>query len=217
MRYLLGLLGVVAIIVCHRPLLRLCASGLIVDSADGHADTILILDGDRCFEKAAEHYARGACDHVLLLAWQPDRLTMLGVLPSWDTIGRRELLAAGMPADAIFTTGGQVRNNWDAARTLDKWLDNNPQRRVDVFCHRFHSRELSHICNREIDSSRRARVHVRALSDRRYDETDWWLSKLGVKDFFGSVLFLGYAFARGEDPAQRVDLSPDRYEAGLFK
>jgi hypothetical protein len=59
------------------------------------------------------------------------------------------------------------------------------------------------------------RIHVVAMPDHRFDESNWWKSRLGFKDFFGSFAILAYAWCHGEDSLQPPSWDPDQYEATL--
>jgi len=60
-----------------------------------------------------------------------------------------------------------------------------------------------------------ARVEILALPDRRYDETNWWYSRRGVKGLFYGYLTLAYAWFQGEDVPPRKLWDPDDYERML--
>ena len=59
------------------------------------------------------------------------------------------------------------------------------------------------------------RIGVHALVDRRYDETNWWKSRCGVKSLMLGVIELAFAVCRGENYPNSGHWDPDRYERAL--
>ena len=62
-----------------------------------------------------------------------------------------------------------------------------------------------------------ARQHVRihAIDDQRYDETNWWRSRSGLKKIFGAYIHLAYALSGQVESPPGPRFDPDRYEQQL--
>ena len=60
-----------------------------------------------------------------------------------------------------------------------------------------------------------ARVHWRALPDRRYDETNWYHSKAGVLAVYDSYLSLAHVWVYGDALGDRQEWDPDTYQNNL--
>ena len=92
-----------AALLFHAPLLR-CLAGLLIDDEPiGDYQYVGVLgsyggpDGDRCFDVAVELCRRRPSCGVLLVESRRGRLVEMGVLPSFETLSRRELKARGLP------------------------------------------------------------------------------------------------------------------------
>jgi hypothetical protein len=197
------------------PLLRALGGALVVDEPPQAADAVLLLDGERREERAAELYHQGVAARLLVIEGAPTRLTKLGILPSGATLARRRLGARAVPAEALSVLPSDARDRWGQARRLRDWLEEHPGARVLVLCDRFTSREVRHVFNAVLGPDLGARLHWRGLPKRRYDETDWWRDKEGVLDLFNAYAALGYVCLHGEDTVGRHDWDPDAYEATL--
>lgn len=217
--------ALVLVLACafHASLLCGLASVLIVDDRPSHVDQaarpagyVLVLDGDRCYDRAAELYHQGAAEQLLLIDWHAGRLVRLGILPSRAAVGRRELLSRGVPNDKVTVVPGGAGQDWQAARRLESWLQGQPHARVTALCNRFDSRGKRRILAMVLGESLAGRLEVYALPDRRFDETNWWRSKTGVKGFFNSAFNLVYDGLRGESAVWGPEWDPDQYEKTLL-
>ena len=202
--------------VLHAPILENMASVLVADAAELSPDAVLILGGDRSYDKAAALMS-GDVQYVLLPKSRPGRLERLGIYQPWETIGRRELTARAAPDDKILTINGEARNGWHRARLIDDWLRSHPETTVIVLADRFGSAAQRYVFDHEIAPAQRGRITFAALYDRRYDETNWWRSKTGIKAFVRSSFGLIYTRVRGEEPDWVVDWDPDRYEDAAIR
>ncbi len=189
---------------------------LVADASELSADAVLILGGDRSYEKAAE-LVSGDVQYVLLPKSRPGRLERLGIYQPWEKLGRRELTARAVPDDKILILNGEARNGWHQARLIDDWLRSHPEMTVIVLADRFGSAAHSYVFDHEIAPAQRRRITFVALSDRRYDETNWWRSRTGIKAFFRSSFGLIYTRVRGEEPDWVGDWDPDRYEDAAIR
>ncbi len=210
-----ALLLLLLAVLFHAPALRLAASAMVVDEPGAAADAVVVVNGDRCVEVAADLVRQGRVRSVILIESYPRRLERYGILQLRVERTRSELLARGVPESAIVVLDGQTRDGWEAARRLGRWLDSNPDRRVTVLRERFQGRYQHRIIDAVLDESAAARVSYRGLRDRRFDETDWWQSRVGIKEFLGSALDLASAVMLGQRPPATDWWNPDDYERQL--
>ena len=153
---------------------------------------------------------------MLIVESRPGRLVRLGVLQPWHEIARRELVSEGVADQQIETLNGKANGVWATARLVDGWLAEHADDRIVVFCDRFQSELLADVYDSEVDRMRRSRVAFVGLTDRRYDENDWWKSKVGIKAFFEATVDLIYVRMLGERPERRVKWDPEQYEEALL-
>ncbi len=116
-------LAVVAAVAClvHAPLLRGLAGLLIVDQPTDDYDCVCISSwgrtpsGDRCYDVAADLYQRKPSCRILLVAPDVNRLEQTGVVPSFESMSRRELRARHVPQEAVSVLRGEQWNDWATA------------------------------------------------------------------------------------------------------
>ncbi len=144
------------------------------------------------------------------------RLVEIGVLASFEAISRRELSARGLPHGAIVPISSDGYDDWAKARALRAWLLDRPTATVVLLCDRLRSAHLRHVLDDRLDSSQAARVRLRALADRRHDETDWWLSRSGYKAFGMAWLRQFHAWCTGGDHRPPPLRNADDYEHGFW-
>jgi hypothetical protein len=212
---LLGLIVLAA--VFHGPLLTAPAARLVLPSEEHSADVALVGGGDRCYERIAERFREGGCDTVMIFRSRGSRLTELGILPTGDELAHRELAAHGVPEQALLMLDPVIHAEIDHLAVLERWLKSHPDRRIAVYCDRFSSRRLRWAYDRELEPDTAARVMFVPLPDRRYDETNWWQSKVGIKAFFKAWFLVGYDCLCGEQPPRKAPLSAEEYEGALFR
>jgi hypothetical protein len=208
----------VLLAVFHPLVLRGCARLLVVDQPlPPSATHVLLRGGDRQFDRAAELLASGRCRGVLIQAGLPDRLAYLGILPTWTELCRRELGQRGVPDERLTVQETAGQRSWDGARALGDWLTQHPDARLIVLVDRFASGELAYILRQTLRPEHAARVALCALPDRRYDETNWWRSRTGLKAFLGSVLSGVTVRLCGEQRRPPYDPDPDVYEKRVLR
>jgi len=212
-----GAAFVAAIVVAHQYLLSGIAGWLVSEDRDPEGTWGLVVDGDRCSSVAAGLVQQGTLKHVLLISSPPGRLQQIGVLPAWDNVIRGELLRQDVPATVIETLHPGAEDGWDDAKTLERWLDRHPDQRVLVFRERFASQRQRVIYNRELSPQNRARVAIVALPDRRYDETNLWKGKVGIKAFFRQWFCLSCERLVGPRQPRKRSLTAQEYEDALFR
>lgn len=199
----------VLIAVAHVPILRGLALALIADDPMPSADQVLVLRADYCFDRAAEMYHRGTISRILVMDRPANRLVRMGVVPSKKEQCLRELRRRDIGAEAVSPLPGSDEIPWQVARALRAWLAEHPGARVLVLCERFESGDLRFVGSRVMDASQAERVAFRGLPDHRFDETNWWWSRAGVRAFAGAAFNLAYDRVRGEDahPTAEIDFS----------
>jgi len=180
---------VIAVWLLYAPILRGLAGLLIVDQPAGDCDYVCLRswgggpEGDQSINAAGDLYGGKRPCNVLLIAPQTDRLSEIDVLPSFESLCRRELGKRHVPQQAISVIPGGGYNDWDAARSLAAWLNDHPDDSALLLCSRFRSALVRRVLDDVLDPTQAARVRVRALPDRRFDETDWWKSRIGYLEF----------------------------------
>jgi len=208
--------------LCHALILRAVARFLIVDEQLPTPDAVwirtengLIGDGDRCYDQAARLYREDASRRIILSEPYPIRLVQIGIAPCFQVISRRELGARGVPKDAVAPIDGAWSNPAQEVRRLGGWLREHPHADVLLLCDRFRSRRMRCILNTVLGRDHARAVKILALPDRRYDETNWWRSRCGVKSLFYGYVALTYAWCQGGDAPEPERWDPDDYERVL--
>jgi hypothetical protein len=217
-RLILFAAALAALTVFHSAILGGCARLLVADQPLPESAThVLLGGGDRQFDLAAELLASGRCRRVLIQAGPPDRLAFLGILPTWTELCRREFGKRGVREEQLVVQAIKPQRSWDAVRALDGWLAEHPDARLIVLADRFRSGELAYVYRQILSDEHQGRLTVLALPDRRYDESNWWRSRTGIKAFFGTLLARGYMRVGGEESGPPYDPDPDAYERRVLK
>jgi uncharacterized SAM-binding protein YcdF (DUF218 family) len=196
------------------PILQSVAAYLVVDER-GPADYVLILDGDGRYDRAASLYHSGSATRILLVESRPKRLERMGFRPSYITLSQRELAARGVPQDAVTVIPGQSRTDWDRARRLREWLQQQPAMSIVVLCNRFGGRRLRYIFDEILGADYAGRVRVSALPERGFGESDWWQNRQATVYVFDSYLRLAYDRLSGEDSEEWREWDPQEYSKKL--
>lgn len=140
------------------------------------ADVIVILAGsyDRTLH-AAELYGKGMARRVVVSRPVPEpvhlRLADRGipVVPEEDT-HRRILSHLGVPENAVDVLPGRVRNTWDEAGALARYVGDRPLR-VIVVTSPFHVRRATILFGRRLGSAQQIQVVATPYEDF---EWRWW-------------------------------------------
>ena len=98
---------------------------------------------------------------------------------------------------------------------LTEWLDQHADSSILLLCDRFESRRVRSILDQVLPESQSERVRIVGLADRRFDETDWWQSRTGVKSFVDAMLALMHIYAVGLPPVESHSWDPLEYERRL--
>jgi hypothetical protein len=198
----------------HARLLRGIAWGLIVDGRRGPAPAVLILDGDRQFDSAAE-LSRGGAATILVYRCRPDRLVRLGIMPRGDETARRELLQRGVSDQDLEILAGESASRSRIAAALGQWLADHPDQTVNVLCDRFTSRTWKIVLQRAVAPALAANIQIVPLSNRQYDETNWWRSKPGTMAFVNSYIRLGFHYWHSGDEVDAVERTTADFRAAF--
>jgi hypothetical protein len=204
-----------------RPMLRWSARPLIADESAPDAQFVWLggsdsgVDGEDSCRQAAAWYHESAGRRILLTQPRSGRIVRVGILPSLETAARRELGQGenAVPAEDIVLLPGDARDAWDHARLIQAWLQDHEQAKVVLYCNRFHGGLLRMVLNNVLGPADAGRVAVHGVDDPRYDETNWWKSRTGVKAWLFGWLELAYSWKVGEGRVHPTQLSADEYQA----
>ena len=173
----------------HATLLQHLAGPLIADEPVDHLQYVGLVewnnapDGDRCIDQAIALVRQNPNRKVLLVELARTRLVEIGVLPSFESLCRNELKARDFPPQIISVIRCDGYDDWSTARAIRTWLADHPDAILGLLCGRFRSAKVRYTLDVVLDPEQAARVYVRGLPDHRYDETDWWKSRMGIKAF----------------------------------
>jgi hypothetical protein len=207
----LVVLAVVAYLL-RTPLLRAAGGLLVADDGPAACTRLLVLDGDRRHEFAADAVTRGQAEGVLLVRRIPRRTQALGIVPTSEELARRELARRGVSADRVEMLPGEAGPGWDWARLLGDWLGRHPQATVLVATDRFATARDRIVLRRTLTPSQFARVRLAGLPHREFDESNWWQVKGGGLAFGHGLLRLTYTWINGEGDPGPEPKGPDELE-----
>jgi hypothetical protein len=203
-RFLVAVVVLVGAAILHVPLLRIAAGFLVADerNEDGQYVGLLIgnygPDGDGCFDEVAKLCRGKPSCGVVVIEPRKTRLVEMGVIPSLTKLSRRELESRGLSPHAIARIVSNGRDAWATAHALNAWLAEHAEGSMTLLCSRFHSAHLRYVLNAVLDPVQAARVRVCGLADRRFDETNWWLTRDGIKAFGDGWLRQFHSWCIGE-------------------
>jgi len=219
-------LGLVAVLLAilwliHRPLLSLSARALVVDQPIEDCTFLwlrgdeLSYDGRGALEAAAGLYRSKPGLGIVLVERQRALLVREGIVESFTHRAARQLQHRGVPAKAIHIIPGAAGNEWEECRLVGAWLQVRPEARLAVLCRRLESGCLRRVIDSTCPAAVAQRVRMCGLRDAWGDETNWWQSRSGVKEWlFG---WLGLLHVAGHGPSaefgSRFDLA--EYERQL--
>jgi hypothetical protein len=197
-------------------ILRGCARLLIADERAAGGGFVWIRDSDLAtFQTAARVYREQPATKIILVARFPSALVRAGILERFETIARRELAARGVPAAAIEILGPEARTNREEIRRMSTWLEARPARQVALLWGQFSSARQRQVLDETMPAGVRCRVKIRALPNPRYNDTNWWHSREGVRSFMFAVISRTYSRLAGTAIEDAEDWDPERDEAGF--
>jgi hypothetical protein len=174
----------------HSAVLQSLATLLIVDQQGTRFDYVLPYAGDRVYEIAAEMIARDEAGGALLLEEAGRNVVKFGVGPAEHDVARRELTKHGVSENEIVLVPLSADAESLFFSDLKVWVERNQGVRVCFLGNRFNARRNRRWLDLALGDAHSHQVCVAALTDRRYDETNWWKSRLGVKAFVDGMLRL---------------------------
>jgi hypothetical protein len=180
--------------VCfHGRILRSLAELLVVDEPPAAAQAVLMIGGVSRFDEAVKRHADGT-KVVFILRSKPGRLDRMGILPSAEQLTRRELLVRGIPEDDLSLLSAEPIANSRVGALLCDRLRDHAEWHIAVLCDRFSTRKWRMLLRRSGDPQLAARIHLIALPERGFDETNWWRSKPGARAILNGYLRLGFTW-----------------------
>jgi len=207
---LLGILG--AVWLGKGAILRGAARLLIVEDPLVRPDYVWSCEADGAYDRAGALLRKNPKLRILIVENHPNRLVQAGVLPNGEEVARRQFIARGVPRGHIEIIPGEACNNRQEVRLMAQWLTSHREKQVLVLCDRFHSRYQRSVFDRLLQPEEAAAVRIQAVPDRRFDETNWWKSRIGAKELFRAYVVLALAHCRCGDPDEPIMWNPEEYE-----
>lgn len=212
----LVLVAAIAVWSSHRTILT-CIGGLVVvDERPVHLDLIWIREsGSRIYDVVASMFLESPRRRLVMIPHRPSRLIRAGICEPLESVSRRELAIRGVPTTRFEILGTPVRNWNEELRQLADWLEGLPDAGLVVPCSRFGSACLRQAINRVMPPGVVMRVKVVAVADPRYDETNWWQSRVGVRSMLYALLSRAYSWCGVSVNDECEEWDPDTYERSL--
>lgn len=187
MRRALNLLIIIAVLAAVWVLIApWLATRLIVERPLEKADAIIVLSGSYVYKertrKAAELYDRGVAPRILITndgergGWSQKEQTNI----PYVELEQRELISAGVPAEAITVLTELVTGTDEEAKELAKNLDTYSIKSVVVVTSVYHSRRALWTFDRILaDKAVTIGIEHAGMSDRTPNPNYWWLKPRG--------------------------------------
>lgn len=190
-----------------------------VEKSDQKSDFVMVSDTEcgQCVKAAAELGINGNVEGILIYREEPTRLVVVGAVAPYEQLALQKFVEYGVDPNSVTTLPAACLSDWDVARRLNTWLQEHPSKRVRVLADQFSSRRIQMLIDRRVDASHRDQVTIEGVPDTRYDETNWWTRRSGIKSFLFNVCRIQYVWWIGEDVKTPVDWSADKYEAALLE
>jgi uncharacterized SAM-binding protein YcdF (DUF218 family) len=209
------LAALTATAVFHASLLRMVAGVLVRDTAPAQPDAVVLTWGDGIYDAAAR-LAEDSRTPVFLKPEYPDsRLEQLGLSGRREDEFARELTRRGIPTTQQEVLTGPCRNDLEVARSIERWLARRPQASVALLCDAFQSRRWQGL----LDSVQRpssVSLGVYPLVDRRYDVSNWWKSRGGIRTVVLSAISLAVSRINGGATVESAEWDFEEYEQALL-
>lgn len=208
------------LVLFHEPLLRGLAGVLVKNDPVEAADAVVFMAASGPiqtlpFDELARLQHEGLASRILLIESRSSRIVKAGVVPTVESVLRRELGARGVPEDALETVAGDFENSlWRQARFLRDWLRDHPGTRVTLLCDEADGRRAAWVLGKVLAPEEAGRVHWRALPDERFTTANWWHTRQGICWLGAAYVVLIHTLVQGE-AAEDKRWDPDEYEKGL--
>lgn len=174
-----------------KPLFIAAAEYLDVGERPREADFIFLLAGDYHSRPpvAAELYAGGFADQIVISRVAQSPATAMGVVPSETdyTIEILEHLGVPRPAIVVLTDSSGVDSTRGEAAHLRSYLERHPARRVLVVTSMFHTRRVRWLLRRAMPDSETEFIMI-SVQDPRFTARNWWESEAGMLMYFEEYL-----------------------------
>ena len=201
----------VGVYLVRAPLLGAAARVLVCDEHSHDGSVVLILGGDRCYRDAVRLYDQRTTGGVLLFERPPGRLERLGVLPSPTATAQQELTRGGVPSEKIEVMIPTSPDDLSLGSAIAAWQERNSTAHLVILCDAFSSRSLRWGLNRELSAADATRVHIWPLTNRRYDEQNWWRTKEGMSALVRGWLALVLPILRGQPEPAWQECTPELF------
>jgi len=194
------LIVIAALLVVWALIAPWLATRLIVERPLEKADAIMVLSGSYVYKertrKAAELYNRGIAPRIFVTndgergGWMKGEQTNVPYLE----LEKRELIAAGVPAEAITVLTDLVAGTDEEAKDLGRNLESYSIRSVIVVTSVYHSRRALWTFDRILAEKNVAiGMENAGMSDRTPNPNYWWLNPRGWQMVAGEyVKFIVY-------------------------
>jgi uncharacterized SAM-binding protein YcdF (DUF218 family) len=173
--------------VLHPTLLTSLALQFRVDNPAPSDALVLLLGGERDRpEKTAELFRNGMSS-LVLIGSDADL-----------ALNRAALIEDGVPPRAIVSLGPTIGTREEAWRVREYIKAHPHVRRITVVTTAFHTLRSRWIFRRALTTTG-VDVRVAASDDRRFDETNWYISPDGVQAYSQEVLKMAYSYFANSD------------------
>jgi uncharacterized SAM-binding protein YcdF (DUF218 family) len=182
------LIGVVAGILVHRPLLRMTGNFLVVSETPAPADAIVVLAGGdpaRSLE-AVRLYKAGLAPFVVVTTEPPprvfDQLKSDGIVLNQTYENYMKVIAGyGVPPDHIVRIETYVFDTLDELRTVKTFANGRGWKRLLIVTSNFHTRRSRMTARYVLEPDIHASV-IAATQDS-WDPSAWFESQAGIRTF----------------------------------
>jgi hypothetical protein len=194
MRCFMAIGVLAATIACHQFILSACVRPLEISIDDANFDHVLVIDGDRCFHRAAQMGQNRRLQYIVS-KWQSSRLVRRGLHPSRSQIAVQQLVKHGVNRSSITVLSATAHNTAHLARIIGQQLSANRDLRIGILCDAFHGRSLRTVVDSNLPPGHAKRIAIIGLKNRQYDRNNWWQSKAGLLAVFHNYIDLYFAVA----------------------
>lgn len=188
------LINFLAILLAWIFLAPFLAKALVVEKPLDHADVILVLAGSSAYaertHKAAIIYKQGVAQKIVLTddggqaGWSQKEQRN----PSYVELAKRELVARGVPGDAIKILEPKVEGTLDEAKVVYKFALDNNWKSLLIVTSPYHSRRARHTFESVFATNGlEANVGI-VVAEQTPQAFFWWLAWNGWRDVAGEYV-----------------------------